>query len=423
MNNPTRFKHIKRCQILLMLSLFCLNTSFAQTQTETQTEISVDFRVGNANIEQEYSNNSERLADIISSLQQIEQNNTLQIESISFCGAASPEGSFEINRRLSGERLSALEEYVRKRFNILHNTVINHNNQYIPWGYLITLVEESNLNYKQEVLDILNSDSHLTEYVGEKRIDSRVEKLKLLNNGQVWQTMINQYFKEMRNATTIIVTMKKELPPKAELEEKEEKPAPVEEEVEEKELTTIYVDTQPETKEWTQQFYLKTNAVGWAMLQSNIAAELDLSPHWSVALPVYYSAWDYFSHTVKFRTFKVQPEIRYWLREDDGFFVGAHLGLAYFNYAWDGDYRIQDKNRNTPALGGGLSVGYRLPISKNNRWKMEFSLGGGVYDLHYNKFHNQRNGYLVETVKDTYFGVDQVAVSFSYMFDFKKKKK
>lgn len=54
---------------------------------------------------------------------------------------------------------------------------------------------------------------------------------------------------------------------------------------------------------------------------------------------------------------------------------------------------------------------------------MEFSVGGGVYDLHYNKFHNQRNGFMVETVKDTYFGLDQVAVSFSYMFDFKKKKK
>ena len=115
--------------------------------------------------------------------------------------------------------------------------------------------------------------------------------------------------------------------------------------------------------------------------------------------------------------------MRYWLKEDDGLFFGAHLGLAYYNYAWDGDYRIQDKDKNTPALGGGLSVGYRLPISKNNRWKMEFSVGGGVYDLHYNKFHNQRNGFMVETVKDTYFGLDQVAVSFSYMFDFKKKKR
>ena len=409
---------LKRYLTLLMMSFVCLNVSFAQAQIE----ISVDFRVGNATIDSDYSNNAEWLSNIISSLQNIKQDNTLQIESISFCGAASPEGSSEINKRLSGERLTALEKYVRERIDIPNKTTITHNDQYIPWDYLITLVEESDIKNKQEVLDILNSDSHLIEYVGEKTIDNRVDKLKSLHNGEVWQQMTNRFFKEMRNATTIIVTMKKELPPN---EEKEKEPAPIiEEEVEEEKLPTIFVDTQPEAKEWTQQLYLKTNAVGWGMLVANVAVELDLSPHWSVSLPIYYSAWDYFSHDRKYRTFTVQPEIRYWLRDDDGFFVGAHLGLAYYNFAWKGDdYRIQDKNRDTPALGGGLSVGYRLPISKNNRWKMEFSVGGGVYDLHYNKFLNKRNGFMVETVKDTFFGIDQVAVSFSYMFDFKKKKK
>lgn len=415
MNVATPNKLLMKNCILLPLLFFWINTTSAQNRTE----ISIDFRVGESTIEQGYSNNSERLSELISSLQQIKQDNTLEIESIAFCGSASPEGSFEINRRLSGQRLTALEKYVRDRIDIPNSIVINHDDQYIPWDYLITLVEASDINYKQEVLDILNSDSHLTEFVEEKHIDNRVGKLKALHNGEVWQTMLSKFFKEMRNASTAIVTMKKELPPK---EEKEEKPAPIEEE-EKQELPTMFVDTQPEPEEWTQQLYLKTNAVGWGLLMANVAVELDLSPHWSVTLPIYYSGWDYFKHTVKFRTFKVQPEVRYWLREDDGFFFGAHLGLAYYNYAWDGDYRIQDKDKNTPALGGGLSVGYRLPISKNNRWKMEFSVGGGVYDLHYNKFHNQRNGFMVETVKDTYFGLDQVAVSFSYMFDFKKKKR
>lgn len=415
MNRIVSFLFLRKHYLLLLLSVFGANIVLAQNRTE----ISIDFRVGNSTIEQSYSNNAEQLSKIISLLQKIKQDNTLQLEQISFCGAASPEGSFEINRKLSTERLTALEKYVRDRIDIPNNIVIKHDDEYIPWDYLITLVEESDINYKQEVLDILKSDSHLTEFAGEKHIDNRVGKLKALHNGEVWQTMLSKFFKDMRNATTVIVTMKKELPPK---EEKVEKPAPIEEE-EKEELPTMIVDTQPQAEEWTQQIYLKTNAVGWGLLMANAAVELDLSPHWSVTLPIYYSGWDYFKHTVKFRTFKVQPEVRYWLKEDDGLFFGAHLGLAYYNYAWDGDYRIQDKDKNTPALGGGLSVGYRLPISKNNRWKMEFSVGGGVYDLHYNKFHNQRNGFMVETVKDTYFGLDQVAVSFSYMFDFKKKKR
>lgn len=185
-------------------------------------------------------------------------------------------------------------------------------------------------------------------------------------------------------------------------------------ETQEKEMLVV-----DEVEEWTQQLYLKSNTVGLALLISNLHVEMDLAPHWSATLPLYYSAWDYFKHDLKFRTFKMQPELRYWIKDNDGLFVGAHLTMAYYNVAWKKDYRIQDKNRNTPAFGGGLSVGYRLPISKNNRWKMEFALGAGGYDIHYDKFHNTRNGYMVETVKDTYWGIDQIAVTVAYMFDVK----
>lgn len=81
----------------------------------------------------------------------------------------------------------------------------------------------------------------------------------------------------------------------------------------------------------------------------------------------------------------------------------------YYNFAINGDYRYQDHNRRSPAIGGGVSVGYRLPISRNNRWRMEFSLGAGVYSLHYDKFHNTprtKDGLLVESVKKTYWGID-----------------
>lgn len=142
-------------------------------------------------------------------------------------------------------------------------------------------------------------------------------------------------------------------------------------------------------------------------------------------MPVYYSAWDYFKTTIKFRTFSVQPEFRYWLSENnDGCFAGAHFGLAYYNFAFDGDYRYQDHNRETPSIGGGLSIGYRLPISRNNRWWVEFSLGAGIYSRHYDKFHNTPNtkdGLMIESIKKTYWGIDQAAVSFSYSFDLKKK--
>ncbi|MGM9759024.1 MAG: DUF3575 domain-containing protein [Parabacteroides sp.] len=192
--------------------------------------------------------------------------------------------------------------------------------------------------------------------------------------------------------------------------------------------TTIVVETfAPEGKEWSRKLHIKTNAIGLGMAIANMAAEIDLAKHWSFTLPVYYCTWDYFKSTIKFRVFSAYPEFRYWLSKyNEGLFTGAHFGLAFYNFAFNGDYRYQRHNRDIPAMGGGVSIGYRMPISKNNRWLMECSLGAGVYPLHYDKFRNTPNtkdGFLIESIKKTYWGIDQVAVSFSYMFDLKKKRR
>lgn len=99
------------------------------------------------------------------------------------------------------------------------------------------------------------------------------------------------------------------------------------------------------------------------------------------------------------------------------------MGFAYWNFAFGGEYRYQDDRRRTPALGGGISAGYRLPISKDKRWEMEFGLGVGAYRANYNRFVNEKNGKLVDTVKKVYFGPDFIGVSFSYAFDAYNKYK
>ena len=187
-------------------------------------------------------------------------------------------------------------------------------------------------------------------------------------------------------------------------------------------IDTTYADN---ADDWTRNLHVKTNALGLCAAVANIGVEIDLARHLSFSLPVYYSAWDYFKSTIKLRTFAFYPELRYWLNEDnDGFFVGAHFGFAYYNFAFDGDYRYQDHNRETPALGGGLGAGYRLPISRDNRWRVEFALGAAVYPLHYDKFLNTpvtADGLLAGSARRTYWGIDQAAVSFTYAFGLNRK--
>lgn len=172
--------------------------------------------------------------------------------------------------------------------------------------------------------------------------------------------------------------------------------------------------------------HIKTNILGLAAGIANAAVEIDFAKHWSVTLPVYFCAWDHFKSTIKFRTASIQPEFRFWINDKhNGFYTGIHFGAGHYNIAADGDYRYQDHNMKTPSLGGGLSIGYRLPISRNNRWNMEFAVGAGAYLSHYDKFYNTpvtSNGLMISDYRFIYRGIDQAAISFSYMFGGKTKE-
>ena len=173
---------------------------------------------------------------------------------------------------------------------------------------------------------------------------------------------------------------------------------------------------------WNPKFRIGTDAVGLLLLQVNLEPEIDFLRHWSFAIPVYYSAWDYFRSDIKFRTFSVFPEIRYWFKSTcKGLYLGAHFGLSYFNYAFGGKWRYQDHNRRNPALGGGISVGYRMSLDEKKHWNLTVSAGIGIYHLHYDKFLNVADGKLLDTINKTRFLPDHLSVTFSYSFGMKRK--
>lgn len=411
-----------------ILLLFCASLVHAQ---EYRTEVCFEFRVRSTTIDSAYSDNAARMRKIRTFLQNVRQDSTTRIVNVSFRGAASPEGSYQLNHKLARGRLSAIEHLIRQEVDI-PDSLITRDDSYIPWDYLKSQVKCSDLQGRDSVLAILEEEARLTDYHhAGTHIDNRIVKLKRLDGGRIWQEINRLYFARMRNACAVIVTYRREIPPVREpitvstVTEVEPEPAIATVRPMPTDTMTVAHPIIPAMEKWHRHLYLKTNVLGWGLAIANVAVEADLAKHWSLTLPVYYSAWDYFKSTVKFRTFAIQPELRYWPSErNDGFFAGAHFGLAYYNLATAGDYRYQDHKRRSPAPGGGLSVGYRLPISKNDRWHVEFALGAGVYSLHYDKFHNTphtKEGLMVETVKKNYLGIDQAAVSFSYTFDLKRK--
>ena len=401
--------------------LFLIGILYAQSQTE-HVEIKVGFRVNRIHIDPNFKDNAEQTQKLDSVLNQIAQDSTIEVLGISFRGAASPEGNDKWNRYLAKNRRLTLETIIRNRINPA-DSIISYNDSYIPWDDYRYQIQQSNLPYKDTVLSIIDEEPRIVDYYPHKGklIDHRILKLQKLYNGTAWREMFDLYFADLRYSYITISYRPKSpvLFPLPLLLSGVSVPEPITPFPKKKEI-------KKDSTEWIPQLHLKTNAVGVSLLMANAAIEADVAKHWSVNLPVYYSAWNYIKPTIKFRTFSIYPEVRYWLSpNNDGLFLDAHLGLAYYNYAFDGPIRYQDYRMKTPAIGGGVGVGYRLPLSKNKRWKLEFAIGAGVYPIYYDLFHNTPNvkeGLLIESQKKIYFGIDQAEITFSYAFDIDSKK-
>lgn len=386
--------------------------------TEIHTQAKVSFPLNVTTIEPDFSDNRRQIQAIGENIEQLRQTSpdvTDRYIRVVFRGATSLEGSHEINLRLGRERLAVLEEYIRERIDIPDSIVVR-DDAYIPWEWLKDEIESLEMPGRDEVLAIIAEEGTLVPYGSGETVDSRVAKLRTLRDGAVWRQLSDKVFPRMRWATASI-EIDREALEQALIEatpapEPEPVPAPEPE-------VAVVVEPEPEPVVVDQRnFYLKTNFIGWAMAQTNIGVEFDFARHWSVAFSAYYSAWNYFKHTLKFRTTNLRPEVRYWFSPDNQrWFMGVHFGLVWYNYAFNGRYRIQDHDRRTPALGGGLSAGYRMPVSSNGRWFMEFGLSAGAYDLHYDKFINDYNGRRVRNnVHRTYVGLDGVFVTLAYRF-------
>jgi len=433
---------IKRHIHTLLVIILVITTKISAYSQEGRLGVLVHFYANSTQIEPKYKDNSSQTLKLITFLHQIQADSTINIINVSFFGAASPEGNYELNRNLAKERMGSLKKFICNEIEIPDSIITYNNDSYIQWEYLSSLVKESDMLYKNDILEIINEEGKIVSYIGGKNIDIRVLHLMALDNGKVWKELNRRYFDSMRNACAIFITSQKTHTPILNTE-----PGPTAIQTESfinnnpdsivyenyipippslSDLDSVQSLKQtPAAEIWRRQFLIKTNVLGWGLAIANIALEIDFCNHFSFSLPVYYSSWNYFTSDIKFRTFSIQPEIRYWFSEkdfcNDNWFIGAHFGLAFYNVAVNGEFRWQDYNRNSPALGGGIAAGYRMPITKNKRWKMEFSVGAGIYGLHYDKFYNYSNGPIAYTDrKKTYIGIDQASVSFSYVFNLKK---
>lgn len=145
----------------------------------------LDFQVGKSVIIPDFRNNFKELSKIDDILGQLKNDKNATITSINLCGYASPEGSYELNNRLSASRTQALKNYLQNRYNF-DNSLFNTNSVAEDWAGLKKIVKESYLPDKDKLMEIINST--LSE-------DAKEQKLKTQAS---YRTLLNEHFPALR---------------------------------------------------------------------------------------------------------------------------------------------------------------------------------------------------------------------------------
>ena len=232
--------------------------------------------------------------------------------------------------------------------------------------------------------------------------------------------------KEQKTEEITPVVVEKETEPvreeqeiKEEIQQAEQQATPVQQEVKsdlERTAQPMQTDKSVSAPQTSSRYVaVKTNLAAWAGTIMNLAADVQVSEHFSVELPVLWCPW-YVSDKHAVKTFTIQPEARYWLsKPGKGHFFGVHAHVGWFNVKWNRD-RYQDTDR--PLLGAGISYGYLLPF--NAHWAGEFTLGAGYANMRYDTYYNIDNGARIDTRTKNYWGITRVGLSVVYRFNLKK---
>lgn len=341
-----------------------------------------------------------------------------EFNSIVVTGCASPDGPISLNRRLAQERAENIARFISAHSSIPQEKIMMESKVY-GWNEVSDLVASMpDVSYSPVVIKIISENPLNPSPL-----------LKKVKSGNVWKWLNSEIFPSQRSTDVtaffnLTVADNKEQDAQELIAETHTIAESVCDEAESmseiESKSTHEVAAIPE--EWQRGLYVKTNLPAWVALLSNVAVEVDVAPHWSFTFPIYYSALNYFTSTLKFRTLAIQPEFRWWPSpRNHGFFAAAHFSMAYYNLAFNRSFRYQDHDGKTPAMGGGIALGWRFRLNSNPNLTMEATVGAGAYRMDYDVFYNRPGGLLYDRRKRTYIGLDQAALSLTYRFGIGKR--
>ena len=404
-----------------------------QGQTVDSLAYRIQFSHNSFLVDTTHAENAAALSRFAYDLDSLRSVSEVDILDATARGCSSWEGSYTSNLYLSRQRARTVINFIKNSFDV----DLTMKESYDFESEIIDLVSDSGSDYSNEVVSILK---------GSDTYDGKTLALKGLDSGRCWEWLNSDIFPVQRRVDIVIrysVREKVTTPPVVseppvieEVPVKTEEPVTTEEPKQTEEPVVLAVAAEPadtvvtapaDTVKSKSMFYLaaKNNIIYDAALVANLGVEIGFAKHFSVDIPVTYSPYT-ISRNYRMRTLSVQPELRYYLKEGwRGHFFGIHGNFAYYNVVtpFNTKTRYQDRDGKHPLYGAGISYGYSLPLRKDSRWGIEFTIGAGYAYLDYDCFYNVDNGAWFTKNTKHYFGIDKAGITIYYRIVDKNRKK
>lgn len=405
--------------VLIVLLSTSTRTAYAAT-TDTitvsaQAQARIDFKVNLTNFDRTYHGNDSTLEHVLDRIDSMVLDPRMRVERITVVGTASPEGPYNNNVRLATARAGTLISILKARYSfpdsIYAISTIPEN-----WdGMRMMLTADSTIPYGAVVLSLLDRTADIDG-------DTRERRLKSLDGGTPYASMRDHVLPYLRRASVLVDYDSRRLRSRV------DNPGHISRDFRMPDAVTalpsghipVEIPVRPAPRQ--RFFALKTNLLWDAALCANLGFELELWPHWSLDVPVWYSPYD-ISERWRIRLLATQPELRYWPKDaGTGHYFGIHTTVAGFNVSTGGDFRYQDPNH--AAFGLGVGYGFAFHLDKARRWSMEAQIGAGYISYKWIKYHNTgRNGAEVSHGGGTYWGLTRAGITISYKFYRQRKER
>ena len=388
---------------------------------ENRDSVKIYFHKGRTEIDLSLRDNRRSLEKISRRILEYRPDTAFSICKIMVVGAASPEGSIELNRRLSELRAKRLFDHVCG-YSPLPDTLKTSVFVGRDWRGLLRLVEnDPGMPGKSETVELLQGIVSEVEASGNG--ENKINELKRLRYGIPYRYMYRNLFPDLRASCLYIwyESKRKSFPAMQVISHLHD---------------TLYLPCKLspfggetggfQSGEKHGPFYMavKTNMLYDALLVPNIGVEFYVGKNWSLAGNWMYAWWKSDRHHNYWRLYGGDLEVRRWFgrKASEKPLAGHHIGLYGRIFTYDFE------TGGTGYMGGkpggtlwdkmnysvGLEYGYSLPVAR--RLNLDFVIGVGYWGGEYHKYAPIDGHYVwKETRRRHWFGLTEAEISLVWL--------